>query len=137
MGDPEDVSSRAEREQQLGGVGDEAHDPHAYPTVRVPGAEANLARVALLSEAQVQVRLEALEGWQLAGDAIEREWKLDDFAAAVAFVNRVADLAERANHHPDILIHGWNKVRLTLSTHSEGGLTDSDFGLAARIDGVA
>ena len=93
--------------------------------------------MAVLSEDQVQIRLEAIEGWQLAGEAIEREWKLDDFAAAVAFVNRVADLAEQANHHPDILIYGWNKVRLTLSTHSEGGLTDSDFGLAARIDGVA
>ena len=46
-------------------------------------------------------------------------------------------LAEQANHHPDILIHGWNKVRLTLSTHSEGGLTESDFALAARIDGLA
>ena len=57
-------------------------------------------------------------------------WTFADFAGAIAFVNRVAELAERANHHPDMLVHGWNKVRLTLSTHSEGGLTDADFELA-------
>ena len=63
-----------------------------------------------------------------------RELKFDDFAAAIAFVDRVAELAEQANHHPDILVHGWNRVRLTLSTHSAGGLTDADFEMAKRID---
>ena len=63
-----------------------------------------------------------------------RDWKLDDFAAAIAFVNRVAELAEQANHHPDMLVHGWNHVRLTLSTHSQGGLTEADFELADEID---
>jgi 4a-hydroxytetrahydrobiopterin dehydratase len=92
--------------------------------------------VVLFGDAEIQARLEDLEGWSLSGGAIEREWKLADFAAAIAFVDRVAALAEQANHHPDILIHGWNKVRLTLSTHSEGGLTESDFALAARIDGL-
>ncbi|MDQ3630912.1 MAG: 4a-hydroxytetrahydrobiopterin dehydratase, partial [Actinomycetota bacterium] len=53
-----------------------------------------------------------------------------------AFVNRVAEAAESANHHPDILIHGFNRVRLTLSTHSAGGLTDKDFQLARMIDGL-
>ena len=67
--------------------------------------------------------------------AIVREWKFDDFAAAIAFVDRVAELAEGANHHPDILLHGWNKVRLTLSTHSEGGLTEADFALAGASTG--
>ena len=52
----------------------------------------------------------------------------------MGFVNQVAEMAEAANHHPDLLIHGWNKVRLTLSTHSEGGLTDADHALARRID---
>ncbi len=75
--------------------------------------------------------------WYRSGQAIVREWKLADFAAAIAFVNRVAGLAEAANHHPDILIHGWNKVRLELSTHSEGGLTAADFELAVKIDAVA
>ena len=74
--------------------------------------------------------------WTREGEAIVREWKLADFAAAIAFVNRVAELAEQANHHPDILVHGWNKVRLELSTHSQSGLTEADFTLAAEIDGL-
>lgn len=65
-----------------------------------------------------------------------RDYELADFAAALAFVNAVGELAERANHHPDILIHGWNKVRLTLSTHSAGGLTEADRALARQIDGL-
>ena len=52
------------------------------------------------------------------------------------FVNRVADAAEQANHHPDILVHGWNQVRLTLSTHSEGGITQADLDLARGIGGL-
>ena len=68
---------------------------------------------------------------------IVREWKFEDFRGAIAFVERVADAAEAANHHPDILVHGWNKVRLELSTHSEGGITEADFALAARIDQLA
>lgn len=66
-----------------------------------------------------------------------REWTFADFAQAIAFVNRVAEAAEAANHHPDITVHGWNKVRLELSTHSEGGLTEADIGMAARIDTLA
>jgi 4a-hydroxytetrahydrobiopterin dehydratase len=85
---------------------------------------------------EIEQRLADSE-WTREGDAIVREWKLADFAAAVAFVNRVAELAERANHHPDILVHGWNKVRLELSTHSQSGLTEADFALAAEIDGLA
>ena len=72
--------------------------------------------------------------WARAGDAIERELKFADFAESIRFVNAVAAVAEELNHHPDILVHGWNKVRLTVSTHSEGGLTDADFALAARLD---
>jgi 4a-hydroxytetrahydrobiopterin dehydratase len=91
--------------------------------------------MALLDEAEIQQRLATVEGWRLgSGGAIEREWKLADFAASIVFVDHVAALAEAANHHPDILLHGWNKVRLTLSTHSEGGLTDADFQLAGEID---
>lgn len=63
-----------------------------------------------------------------------REWKFDDFAAAMVFVNRVAEVAEEANHHPDILLHGWNKVRLALTNHSAGGLTEADFEMAQRLD---
>lgn len=87
----------------------------------------------LLSQQEIERRI-ASSDWTCEGDAIVREWTLADFAAAIAFVNRVADLAERANHHPDVLVHGYNRVRLTLSTHSQGGLTDSDFELAGEID---
>ena len=65
-----------------------------------------------------------------------RDYEFKDFAEAIAFVNRVAEAAEEANHHPDILVHGWNNVRLTLTTHSAGKLTDNDRAMAARIDGL-
>ena len=65
-----------------------------------------------------------------------RDYEFEDFAGAMAFVNKVADAAEEANHHPDILVHGWNKVRLTLTTHSKGGLTDNDHAMAKRIDAL-
>ena len=72
--------------------------------------------------------------WRLEGAAIVRDVRFRDFAAAMAFVNRVAEIAEAADHHPDILLHGWNKVRLTLSTHSEGGITEKDLALARTLD---
>jgi 4a-hydroxytetrahydrobiopterin dehydratase len=93
--------------------------------------------MAKLTDAEVEQRLSRLPAWSRAGEAIERELKLADFAAAIALVNAVAQLAEAANHHPDILVHGWNRVRLTLSTHSEGGLTEADLELAAEIDRIA
>jgi 4a-hydroxytetrahydrobiopterin dehydratase len=74
--------------------------------------------------------------WREEGDAIVRDFTFDDFAGAMAFVNQVAEMAEGANHHPDILIHGWNKVQLTLSTHSEGKVTQADRELAGAIDGL-
>jgi 4a-hydroxytetrahydrobiopterin dehydratase len=86
-----------------------------------------------LADQEVEERL-AGGDWRNDGRAIVREWTFADFESAIAFVNRVAEAAEAANHHPDILVHGWNKVRLELSTHSEGGLTEADFGMAARID---
>ncbi len=92
--------------------------------------------MAPLGDAEIQERLAAVGDWHAQRETIVRDFNFADFAAAIAFVNRVAKLAEAANHHPDILVHGWNKVRLTLSTHSEGGLTDADFRLAAQIDGL-
>lgn len=89
----------------------------------------------LLSDEQVRNGLEGTE-WRREGDAIVRDWRLADFGAAISFVERVAEVAESANHHPDILIHGWNKVRLTLSTHSEGGITAADLALAEQLDGI-
>ncbi len=89
----------------------------------------------LLSDEQVSAGLEGGD-WRREGDAIVRDHRFADFAAAIAFVERVAETAEDANHHPDILVHGWNKVRLTLSTHSEGGITAADLALAERLDAL-
>jgi 4a-hydroxytetrahydrobiopterin dehydratase len=75
-----------------------------------------------------------MEQWRRDGEALVRDLKFDDFAQAMAYVNRVADLAEEVNHHPDILVHGWNHVRLTLTTHSPGPLTDNDYEMARKID---
>jgi 4a-hydroxytetrahydrobiopterin dehydratase len=87
----------------------------------------------LLSDQEITDRLKDSD-WKREGDQIVREWKFKDFAEAIAFVNRVAEAAEEANHHPDILVHGWNKVRLSLTNHSAGGLTAVDFEMAAKFD---
>lgn len=92
--------------------------------------------MTLLPDREIAAGLAAGK-WQRDGQAIARELKFEDFAQAIAFVNRVADAAEAANHHPDILLHSWNQVRLTLSTHSEGGLTAADFEMAGRLDPLA
>jgi 4a-hydroxytetrahydrobiopterin dehydratase len=81
---------------------------------------------------------EGLQGsaWKREGEAIVRDWTFADFKEAMAWVNRVAEAAEEANHHPDISVHDWNKVRLILSTHSVGGLTQGDLDMARRIDAL-
>ncbi len=72
--------------------------------------------------------------WRMGEGAIVRDVQVADFTAAMAVANAVARAAEAADHHPDILVHGWNRVRLTLSTHSAGGVTEADLALAATID---
>jgi 4a-hydroxytetrahydrobiopterin dehydratase len=89
-----------------------------------------------LDESEVGRRLEGTY-WERDGDSIKREFERADFADAIAFVDRVAELAEAANHHPDILVHAYKKVRLTLSTHAADGLTARDFELAAQIDAAS
>lgn len=89
----------------------------------------------VLSDEEVEARLERMEGWERRGDAIRREFKLKDFVGSVDFVNRVVPVAEEMNHHPDVSI-AWNAVTLSLSTHSKGGITESDFDLARRIDSL-
>ena len=89
----------------------------------------------LLSDEQIARELDGVPDWTRDGDAITRTAELDTFLAAVAFVNRVAEAAEEADHHPDIDIR-YRNVRLELSTHSAGGLTGKDFALARRIDGL-
>ncbi len=89
----------------------------------------------LLSDEEIASKLQGSD-WRREGQEIVREWKFKDFGEAMAFVNRVAEAAEAANHHPDILLHGWNKVRLALTNHSAGGLTAADFEMADEFDGL-
>jgi len=88
-----------------------------------------------LTDSEIASRLEG-SPWHRAGEAIERDFERKDFMHAFALVDAVAELAEAAGHHPDILIHDYKHVRLTLSTHSAGGITERDFALAAQIDAV-
>jgi 4a-hydroxytetrahydrobiopterin dehydratase len=92
--------------------------------------------MALLNDDEIETHLERVPEWTREGDSIKRELKFEDFQASVDFINRITPPAEEMNHHPDIAI-SWNKVECTLSTHSEGGLTESDFELARRIDSLA
>jgi 4a-hydroxytetrahydrobiopterin dehydratase len=89
-----------------------------------------------LTRPDIDRRMKTLEGWTLDGDAIRKQYTFPDFPAAIAFVNRLAPEAERADHHPDILIN-YKRVTLTYATHSEGGLTDKDFAGAAAADRLA
>jgi 4a-hydroxytetrahydrobiopterin dehydratase len=89
-----------------------------------------------LSRAEAEQRLKDLKGWTLEGDAIKKQYTFKDFNEAIAFVNRLAPEAEKADHHPDILIN-YKRVTLTYSTHSEGGLTEKDFAGAATADRLA
>lgn len=89
--------------------------------------------MAALGEDEVKARLSGLGGWERKGDAIERQFQFEDFSGSVDFVNRITPVANEMNHHPDLAI-SWNTVTVTLTTHSEGGLTESDFELAQRID---
>jgi 4a-hydroxytetrahydrobiopterin dehydratase len=87
----------------------------------------------VLSEKEITQSLKDTLGWKRKGNEISRQYSFSEFVPAMAFVNHVADLAESMDHHPDILIQ-YNKVTLTLSTHSAGGLTALDFALAQKID---
>jgi 4a-hydroxytetrahydrobiopterin dehydratase len=91
--------------------------------------------MTLLSEDEITAGLGRAAGWERAGDAITRTVTLGDFRDAVVYVGAVAHLAQAANHHPDIAI-AWNKVTLTLSSHSAGGLTAADFALATQINAL-
>ena len=92
--------------------------------------------MSLLSESEITERLKALSGWERNGDEIIKVYKNKNFVESIGFVTKIAVLAEKADHHPDILIQ-YKNVTLTLSTHSKGGLTEKDFNLAAEIDGLS
>jgi 4a-hydroxytetrahydrobiopterin dehydratase len=89
-----------------------------------------------LTTGESAAHLESTPGWAIANQAIERNFEFKDFPAALAFVNRVGEIAEAEGHHPDIFIHGWNKVRLALSTHALDGLTENDFIVAAKVNAL-
>ena len=89
-----------------------------------------------LDDGEIDSRLQKLEGWERDGDAIVKEFKLDDFVGSVEFVKGLVEPAEDMNHHPDLSI-SWNKVRVSITTHAAGGLTANDFELAKRIDALA
>ena len=91
--------------------------------------------MARLSDSEIDERLGGLDGWERSGDAIVKEFDRGDFKGSVEFVNRLTPEAEEMNHHPDLEI-SWKTVTVTITTHSEGGLTDGDFALARRIDSL-
>jgi 4a-hydroxytetrahydrobiopterin dehydratase len=92
--------------------------------------------MALLSQSEIDARLAELSGWEQKGEEIEKSFRRGDFVGSVAFVSSLVEPAEGMNHHPDLAI-SWDTVTVTLSTHSEGGLTAADFELAAKIDALA
>ena len=94
-----------------------------------------MARRERLTEEQIATELTAVPSWTRRGTYIERRWEFEDFPEALAFINKVGNLAEGMDHHPDIY-NSWNKVRLRLTTHDRGGLTELDFELAGKIDAL-
>jgi 4a-hydroxytetrahydrobiopterin dehydratase len=95
--------------------------------------EAAITKAPLLTEAEIEAGLDRLSGWELRDGRLRKQYHFRTFLRAIAFVNGVAYLAESAGHHPDITIN-YNRVTLRLITHSEKGLTERDFSLAAEID---
>lgn len=92
--------------------------------------------MALLDDGQIEAALAGLgDGWSREGKAIVKEFELKDFVGSVDFVNRITPLAEEMNHHPDLEI-SWNKVKVSITNHSAGGLTEADFELAGKVDAV-
>ena len=89
--------------------------------------------MAKFNLAQIKTALTTVPGWKKKGPAITRLYQFNDFPEAIKFVNTIARLAEKVQHHPDIDIR-WNKVSLTLTTHDQGGLTEKDFSLAEKFD---
>jgi 4a-hydroxytetrahydrobiopterin dehydratase len=92
--------------------------------------------MALLSDSEIEAKLAGLAGWERAGESIAKEFDRGDFVGSVEFVSSLVAPAEAMNHHPDLEI-SWATVKVTISTHSEGGLTAADFELAAKIDALA
>jgi 4a-hydroxytetrahydrobiopterin dehydratase len=92
--------------------------------------------MALLSEDDIKERLKELDGWRQRGEYIVKSFDRGDFVGSVKFVDSIVEPAEEMNHHPDIAI-SWSQVEVAISTHAEGGLTENDFELAKKVEGLA
>jgi 4a-hydroxytetrahydrobiopterin dehydratase len=92
--------------------------------------------MSLLPDSEIQSRLSELDGWSREGDAITKTFKNEDFVGSVKFVDAIVHPAEEMNHHPDLSI-SWDEVKVSITNHAAGGLTENDFELAKRIDEVA
>ncbi len=92
--------------------------------------------MAVLSREAIQAKLKEMQDWSHAGKAIQKKFTFRSFMPAIGFVNKVAEAAEKAGHHPDTTVN-FNVVIITLSTHSEGGVTEKDFELAQQLDRIA
>jgi 4a-hydroxytetrahydrobiopterin dehydratase len=90
----------------------------------------------LLSDDEIEERLSALDGWKRDGDAITKTFDRGDFVGSVEFVRRMVEPAEEMNHHPDLSV-SWSEVKVSITNHAAGGLTEADFELAAKIDALA
>ena len=90
--------------------------------------------MAVLKSMELDSKLADMQGWNYKDRQIGKLYELSNFKEALTFVNKVGEASEEMNHHPDIFIHSWNKVKITISTHSEGGVTEKDFILANKIE---
>lgn len=90
----------------------------------------------LVNDSYIKDNIEDLPNWFVSDKSITKEFVLKDFSSAVAFLNHIAIESEKIDHHPDLLLHSWNKLKVTLSTHSAGGLTRKDFELAKLIEKI-
>ncbi len=90
----------------------------------------------VLDQTAINKKLDALKGWEFKNNQIGKEYELKDFKEALGFVNKIGERAEEMDHHPDIFLHDWNKVKITVSTHSAGGVTENDFKLAQKIENI-
>jgi 4a-hydroxytetrahydrobiopterin dehydratase len=90
----------------------------------------------LLKTEEINARIKNLNGWNYSNNALQKEYSKNDFADAISFIVKTGIEAEKMDHHPDLFLHSWNKVDVTLSTHSAGGVTENDFKLAEIIEKI-
>ncbi len=92
--------------------------------------------MSLLTNTEIEEQIRDLEGWKIEGEKLVKEYQFIDFYNALSFVVKLGVEAEKLNHHPEILIHSYNKVKITTTTHEEGGITELDTRLADRLERI-